>query len=247
MTVLCAALWGCNQADRPAGSATPDATVATSTTTSSSSAAPATAPPAPGPDAGYPCPSLPATWVDAAIDPASGLKVGFRVPAGFVPMPPSATSAGGVLSSQGFQLPFEHTGVNRYRERLWAVVVEHGPALPQTKAPPVPAQTVPYAMGSGADDDASLEVITQGKAFQAGEVSINGQTARILRDPGRETVRFRVRLSEGEGAAALVRDLMVSVSIARVNPITVTDPTAEACVAAFDRLGLAVAQSLKAL
>ena len=76
--------------------------------------------------------------------------------------------------------------------------------------------------------------------FKAGEVVLGGQKVEVRRMPGTESARFVVRVVSGDAAF----DVTVKVSIARVSPVTVHDMHGEACVALFDRIGLAVAQSL---
>lgn len=231
---LCALLWGC---DKPP--ATPAAGAIAGTGAAASPAAPAAEAAAPlQPTADFPCPPVSEQMIPAPVDPASGFGVGFRIPAGFV----AAPAPGDPLATQRYHMAFQHTGVNRHPNRLLMLVVEQAPAMSPDKAPPLPAQTVPYVIGHGAEDEAAAAAVTEGKGFLAGELVFGGQPTRILRDSGKQLARFRVRVNQG-GA---LRDVVISVSVAKTYPVIVNDPKGEACVADFDRLGLAVARSLAA-
>jgi len=182
----------------------------------------------------YPCPTVAEKLVPAAVPADHGLKVGFSAPEGLVWSKHQSPEHGGVLKIARLELPFLHTGVKRYAERLLVLQVEHGPAMPVANLPPQgPAEGV-YVMGSGAPEAASMA------GFKAGEVVLGGQKVEVRRMPGTEAARFVARVVSGDAAF----DVTVKVSIARVSPVTVHDMHGEACVALFDRIGLAVAQSL---
>jgi hypothetical protein len=182
----------------------------------------------------YPCPTVAEKLVPAAVPADHGLKVGFSAPEGLVWSKHQSPEHGGVLKIARLELPFLHTGDKRYPERLLVLQVEHGPAMPVASLVPQGAAEGAYVMGSGAPEAQSMA------GFKAGELVLGGQKIEVRRMPGTESARFVVRLVAGETGF----DVTVKVSIARVSPVTVHDMHGEACVALFDRVGLAVAQSL---
>lgn len=186
------------------------------------------------------CPSVSQTLVDAPIAPGHGLRVAFQVPQGFVWSASQDPVLSEALLTARFELPFQNTSVKRHAERLMILQVEQRQAVPSANAVPLPAQTLPYVMGSGAEDEASADAVVAGQGLLAGELSFEGQQIPVFRQPGKQTARFNLRLPEGES----VRDLVITLSVAKTYPVVVSDMAGEACVADFDRIGLAVARSL---
>lgn len=231
-------LQACSDPTPPAPTSAPAGAAASPQATVPPPPAPA---PAPSPAGGDPaCPSVPTAMVDAPMAQDRGLRVAFQVPQGFVWSDPQDPELGEAMRTARFELPFQNTSVKQHAERLMLLQIEQRQAVPGTKAVPLPVQTQPYVMGSGAEDEASGDAVMAGRGLLAGELVFEGQQVRIFRQPGKQTARFNLRLPEGDA----VRDLVISLTVARTYPVVVSDLAGEACVADFDRIGLAVARSL---
>lgn len=188
----------------------------------------------------YACPALSTSMVDAQVPPELGLSVGFKLPDGFAFSKQQPPEHGAVLQIARFEQPFTTPTDKRHPERLAIIQVEQSPPLDAAAAPPLPKETIPYAMGTGAEDEETAQAIAAGKGLLAGELEIGGAKSPILRQPGAQSARFSVRMNQGGKA----RDITVSVSAAKTYPSIMGDQKAEACVADFDRVALDVIKTI---
>lgn len=188
----------------------------------------------------YACPTISTSMVDGQNPPEHGLGLGILVPEGFTWSKQQAPEHGELIQIGRFELPFKTPTDKRHPERLAIIQVEQGPALDQAAAVPLPKETIPYVMGSGAEDEETAQAIAAGKGLLAGERELGGQKLPILRQPGAQSARFVVRMNEG----GKVRDITVSVFAAKTYPVTVTDQKGAACIADFDRVALEVIKGL---